>query len=427
MSLIRCNRGRSYLANGPTRIHLHEGCLLVLGKKINVGEDVIIPKGRSVPIEAESDSTFEFWIGSGASLEEFNGAIPADWKRAAETILNKKPPVKAIALGDVDSGKTTFTSYLSNIAYDRGFKVAVIDADPGQGEISPPTTVGLGFLRSGIVSLHNIPLKSAFFIGSTSPSELPLRVIVGARFLMDGAIAEGADLVFVNTCGWISGRRAREFKFSLIQSLEPDFVVAIQRNSELEDLIRVLEKISKYSILRVTTSPASRTRSREERKARREDAFQRYFAKSKERTFDLQNTPIVNAHYTYGKPLPSGLLQELQRELSMKLFYGELGDDFLFLVTDREADLDTWNKIKEITRINEVMIVPRGFERGIILGMTGPNGDFVGLGIISHIDYESRKMIVLTPVECDVVAFVVGLVKLDDSWHELAKLTHIPF
>ncbi len=410
---------------GPAFVRLHDGALLVLGKKIGMGEEVIVQKNRSVPIETEGNSIFEIKLGSGANIEEVDRVIPRDWKIAVEAILNNKLPVKVMIIGDVDSGKTTFAAYLSNRAFDAAFDVAVVDADPGQGEISPPTTVGFGFLECGITSLNNIPLERAYFIGSTSPSEFPTRIIVGARALTEKALAKEADLVVVNTCGWVAGKKARDYKISLIQSIAPDFLVIIQRGTELEPLIKVFERVKMSKVLRITTSPASRVRSREERKMRREDAYQRYFAKSRERTFDLQKIPLMNSYYTYGRSLPSTLLEDLQRQVPMKLFYGELGDDFLFLVADREADITTINKLREITGINDVVIMPKGSEKGIILGMITSDGEFAGLGVISHIDYESRKATVITPVNIEVAILQIGHLKLDGCWHEIVKFPYI--
>ena len=421
---MKFRSGSSFLIDGPAFISLHNGQSLLLGKRIRAGEEMIVPKGKSAPLEVESESVIEIRLGSGARIDELDGAIPKDWKAAVETILKSEAPLKVIIVGDVDSGKTTFTVYLSNISFDRGLKVAVIDADPGQGEISPPTTIGLGFLRSGITSLNNILLEDARFVGSTSPSDSDsqMRIIVGARSLVDKAIAKGADLVVINTCGWVSGRRARDFKLSLIQSISPDFLVAIQRGSELGHIIRVLDHLKSIKTLKISTSPASRVRSREERKSKREDAYQRYFAKVKTRVLDLVETPLLNSHYTYGRILTPSLMEELQKRLQIKLLYGELGEDFLFLVAEREVDAIEINKLKEVTGMNDIVIMPKNFEKGIILGLVGPDGTLAGLGTISHIDYESKKMYVLTPVDCDVATVIIGNLKLDENWHELCRL-----
>ena len=47
-----------------------------------------------------------------------------------------------MVVGASDTGKTTLTAYLAGALAARGETVAVVDADVGQSEIGPPTTVG---------------------------------------------------------------------------------------------------------------------------------------------------------------------------------------------------------------------------------------------------------------------------------------------
>ncbi|MGQ9760080.1 MAG: Clp1/GlmU family protein [Candidatus Methanomethylicaceae archaeon] len=423
---MKIDRGRSLLISGPAFMYLCEGALVALGRKIAAGEGFIVQKGKSVPIEPLYDSTIEIRLGSGAEIEYVDGVIPCDWKCAVDTILNSPRPIKALIIGDVDSGKTTFAAYLSNIALENGIKVAVVDADPGQAEISLPTTIGYGFLKSGITSMDQIPLESAFFIGSTSPADAPMRVIVGTCKLMEKALLDGTELIVINTCGWIYGKKAREYKTSLIQAVDPAFLITIQRGSEAELLIRVWEPIMASRILRITTSPASRVRSREERKERRENAYRKYFSKIKERVLDLQKVPLMHSYYTYGRPLPHSLLDDLQRHVCVRLLYGKGAEDFLFLVGEREPDSLKINKLIEITSTHDVVFIPKGFEKGILLGLHKPNGDFAGLGVLSSIDYEVRKVTLLTPIDDEIGIIEIGQLKLDESWREVAKLPHYP-
>lgn len=426
LSLVKLVKGSSLLISGPASISLCDGAVLALGKKVSKGEGFIVQKGKSIPIEPIEDSMIEVKLGAEASIDHINDAIPSDWKFAVENIVGAQRPIKALVIGDVDSGKTTFAAYLSNMAFENGMKVAVIDADPGQAEISLPTTIGYGFLKSGVTSLHQVPLEGATFIGSTSTADAPMRVIVGARKLMDKCIVGGAELIVVNTCGWIYGKRAREYKTSLIQSLAPDFLIAIQRGVELESLLRIWEPAMGSRILRIKTSPASRVRSKDERKERREDAYQQYFAKSKERIFELQKVPLMYSYYTYGSPLPRSLLDDIEKKLCIKVFYGEGGDDFLFLVGDKDLDPIKVNKLKEITCLHDVILIPKGFERGIVIGLLRPDGEFAGLGVISDIDYADRKVTVLTPIKDEVGIIQVGQLKLNTSWRELARFPHYP-
>ena len=54
-----------------------------------------------------------------------------------------------VVIGEVNSGKTTLVARLASALFARGRSVGVLDADVGQSEIGPPTTVGLGRRTTG--------------------------------------------------------------------------------------------------------------------------------------------------------------------------------------------------------------------------------------------------------------------------------------
>ncbi|MEM1573280.1 MAG: Clp1/GlmU family protein [Candidatus Methanomethylicaceae archaeon] len=413
MELIK---GTSLVISGPSFLRLCRGSILALGKKVNLNEELIIKEGRSIPIEVIEDSLIEVKLGQNTFIEKFEGAIPHCWKDAVEKILSHDKPIKVVVIGDTDSGKSTFSIYLSNIAFERGFKVAVIDADPGQAEISLPTTIGYGFLDNGVISMDKIRLEEAFFIGSTTPSDNTLRMIIGVRKLLDKALLKKADLIVVNTCGWIYSYKAREFKCSLIQILLPDFLVAIQKENELEHIIKCCEYLTK--VLIISPSPASKIRSREERKIRRENAYSKYFINIKEQVFNLNKVKILCNYYTYGKELPDSTINNLNKEFSLSITYGEIHQNLLFLVVKEEPK--EINKIKEKINVDDVYIIREGLEKGIIVGLMN-NDKLVGLGIISEIDYKNKKIKILTPYHGEISHICIGQIKLDENFHEVFK------
>lgn len=73
---------------------------------------------------------------------------PDQWRAFIDEVL---PQARLLILvGAVDTGKTTLTTCLANRSLALGYKTAVVDADVGQSDIGPPTTVGLGLLRETV-------------------------------------------------------------------------------------------------------------------------------------------------------------------------------------------------------------------------------------------------------------------------------------
>lgn len=77
----------------------------------------------------------------------------------------------ALLLGGTDTGKTTWTRQAVADLTQLGLTVAVVDCDPGQGEIGPPGTVGVGLAAPGSEyrSLRDLTPLASYFVGAISP------------------------------------------------------------------------------------------------------------------------------------------------------------------------------------------------------------------------------------------------------------------
>jgi polynucleotide 5'-kinase involved in rRNA processing len=100
-----------------------------------------------------------------------------------------------LLLGGIDTGKTSLARYLWTCAPARS---ARLDLDPGQGELGPPGTLG------GQVRLNRARVRRyRYFIGHSSPRGQLVRMLVGARKLLDESRRLGARWVLIDTCGFI--------------------------------------------------------------------------------------------------------------------------------------------------------------------------------------------------------------------------------
>ena len=424
MKRIKERRGTMLRIEGPAGLRVLEGAVSILGSVIKPKGQAVIPKYKSLVVEFIEDSTIELRLGGDAKVEALSeDVIPAEWRVAAESIVSQgSRPLSCVVLGDVDSGKTLFCTYLANCAVARGLKVGIIDKDPGQTEISVPTTVGLGIIEEPVYSLENVEAVSARFVGSVSPANVIQRIIAATKELYDEALKRGSDLIIINTSGWINGRGARELKYSIIATIRPNYLVLIQRTNEVEHLVKPFEK-SHINIIRVRPSPAVRLKTKEERKARRESIYRNYFANAKVRKVSLTSVKLMYALLATGAVLSKEGLERYSEELGLDLIYGEEGRDSLFLVnrTPVEGRAKTEREVAERYGKEEVTITWPGEEKGLIVGLLGPDLSYLGLGLIRGIDYLKRVMELLTPVEETISAIQVGLIKLDEDFREVAK------
>ncbi|MEM1561038.1 MAG: Clp1/GlmU family protein, partial [Ignisphaera sp.] len=155
---------------GPTRIEVTRGCIRVLGINVCASQSIYINRYRSYAIKAVTDSMIGLLIGEGGAIEyPSEGEEVIDlWENAAVDII--KEGKRIAVLGGVDSGKTSFSTLLSNIALEYNLKPAIIDADVGQCDLAPPGFIALKFMKSKTLWLREVRGDMVRFVGYTTPS-----------------------------------------------------------------------------------------------------------------------------------------------------------------------------------------------------------------------------------------------------------------
>ena len=251
-----------------------------------------------------------------------------------------------LVVGDVDTGKTSLATSLANGLLARGFRVGVVDADLGQSEIGPPTTIGLGRVTRVLACLGDAGVAGLSFVGSTSPQGHVGATVAGTRRMVDRAAAAGLERIVVDTSGLIGAELGRILKQRKIERLDPDLVICLERGEECEPILRPYTGRGRPEILRLPVAGHVRRRSAEARRRRREAA--------------------LNAYFQGAAPLRlalSGLALRLMSDRS-----------------DR-APLDGRDELE-----------------GALVGLDDAGGDTLGLGAIRAVDFAGRTLLVDTPV-----------------------------
>ncbi len=197
------------------------------------------------------------------------------WERALERAARSW---LTLLVGDVDTGKTSLATFLANGLHARGFRTAVVDADLGQSEIGPPTTIGLGRVTRRLARLADADLIGLSFVGSASPDGHVGSTVSGTRQMADRAFRFGFERIVVDTSGLVGGELGRVLKQRKIELLDPDLVICLERAEECEPILRPLPgRGPRPEILRLPVGPRARRRSAAERRRHREAALAGYF------------------------------------------------------------------------------------------------------------------------------------------------------
>ncbi len=282
--------------------------------------------------------------------------LPQGWEEAARQVVKEKPR-KVLVLGETDTGKSTFIRFLLKTLLGSEVRCSLIDADIGQKDLGPPATVTLGEFQF-LYELRLGKVGAMYFVGSTSPRRHLLPLLVGTKLLLERARGEVA---VVNTTGFVrnAGFALKGFKIEL---LKPELIIALQRQQELEPLLR---SYSHVPCLRLSVSARAKPKSFEERRTLRREAFRRYFAPAREMRLSMEEVRFQRV----------SVAGEGDAEASARL------------------------------------------RRNLLVGLADERGEALGLGIVKGFD--GRTLSVLTPVREEVAVVQPGSLLLRENGEEL--------
>ena len=230
-------------------------------------------------------------------------------------------------MGGSDTGKTTLVEMLADwLAASR--TVAIVDADMGQSHIGPPTAIGWGLVKEKFCGWETIEVEEFYFVGATSPYMNLLPTVVGAKLMCDEARRK-ARSVIIDTTGLISGTVGCILKWSKLDAIQPNIVLAIQKENELESILAPYSHASTPQIVRLKAAREVLNKSVDQRTAHRERLFALYFENSSVTGFsanrvslrcaDGLSTPysqnltnrIVSLRNATGRDIALGILVEI--------------------------------------------------------------------------------------------------------------------
>ncbi len=331
----------------------------------------------------------------------------------AEAIRRATAARIVLVIGESDTGKTSFATALANELLAQGHRVAVVDADLGQSEIGPPTTIGLGHVATPIERLSDADVVGLHFVGAISPRDDLLSTIAGTRLMVEKAFRLGMGKVVVDTSGLIQGELGRALKQYKIDLLDPDLVICLQRGTECEHILRAYDLGTRPGIVRLNAAVDARRRSQEARRAHRDAAFQSYFRSAKGLSLDLSRVILRQPALFVGQPLNSKQLEELSVVVEDIVLWAERHGSELTLIT---PDPLTEAKLRRLEERSEELAITcyslHDFQQ-VLAGLENRERETVGLGVVRSVDSAKQIMVIETPVaEAAIASIRIGRHKL---------------
>jgi len=413
-STLEARAGDFYLLEGPLKARVLKGEVEVCGARLREREEFVVVAGRAATLQALTDLRLELRRGEGARVERAPSTIPAEWRSLAEEVEGLRGPFMVV--GGVDVGKTFLSTFLSNRLLEAGRRVAVVDSDVGQSSIGPPATIGACRLARPLASLLDAEMDVGYFVGSTTPVGHLLPMVVGVRRLVS-KVAEGSDVVLIDTTGMIHGGVARALKLYKADAVRPTLTILLERSGELEWLARQLKAMG-LEARRLPASPWVKPRDRVDRRMLRERAFQAHFKRRGvvEATLDLSKAPLIGGLLGTGRPLRA---EEAEAELGVRVAYCEEHPEGLVaVVEDREGLL----KLRGSPKV--VKAYRRGFEEGLLAGLLDEEGLLLEVAVLRQLDLKRGVAKIATPLRdlSKVRAVKLGSVRLGRDFEEVERL-----
>jgi len=210
-----------------------------------------------------------------------------------------------LLLGGADTGKTTLALALAGkIAGSR--PVAIVDADIGQSHIGPPSTVGWAVVDNPNFDLSAIEPGGIAFVGDITPVGHLLQFAAALTRCVEQA-AKLAEVILIDTPGFIAGPPANALWWTVQHTLKPDLIIAVQRADELCDILAGLKFCG--SRVEPVKSPASiSAKSPQQRRRHRQRQFGIYFRDSSCYNLSLADLSVQGGRDVPPQNLPGRLV-----------------------------------------------------------------------------------------------------------------------
>ncbi len=375
---------------GPALVSVVEGKACILGKVFGPGDKVVIHKMRSYAVLALDDLVIEANLGPGATIQEPspNEEPIVEWIELAKKIIGKNK--KVIIMGPIDSGKSSIAMLLTNTALNSGLKkVAIIDSDVGQADIGPPGFITLSMVSSPAIWMRELSPAIMRFIGDIRPQYHVEKIIWEVARLTSNAVSNGADMVVIDTDGWIQDSNAIDYKIRLIEAVWPDEVVIM--GEQYGKVFRKLEGLGiKVHVFK--SPPVIKSRNRDERRWLRSEQYRKFLEEAPVKKYMLSDLIVIGNPLFEGEEVDTSSIESVA---GTKIYYASLLPDSLNLVIQPGSRVIPVDKIKEMMGVQRIRFYASGFEKGIYVSLSKKDiAEYPG--VIENIDYTSKTISIKT-------------------------------
>lgn len=319
-----------------------------------------------------------------------------DWERIAQNVVS--PQQTVLIIGATDVGKSTFSRFLIERGVARGLRVGFVDADVGQSQIGPPTTIGLKIFSSDTStethtasSVDDGEPDALYFVGWISPSQHELQCVTGTQLMVDAARQAGAEFIVIDTTGYIDRVSAIILKQQKIELIQPDHIVCLRRSRELDAIVTCFDELDSIQIHRLAPHENVTSKSSVYRRKHRESCFERYFADAVTETLPFDQIRGQGSPFFIGRKANAKELKTISELIDDRVLYAEWGHRLLVVVTPDVLPNLAHSRLKSrLSAIHLVAEVPEYFESRLV-GLLNAGRELLSVGVIEAVDFSANQ------------------------------------
>ncbi|MGC9152123.1 MAG: Clp1/GlmU family protein [Vulcanisaeta sp.] len=423
MEIQTIKSGEFLSIDGPANVRVIEGKIYVLGVEYGPGSSFTVMRGRRIITKALSDSKVELIVGPDGGFEKISGTdeVLDAWDKALSSISLNGSII--IVLGAMDVGKTTITTILANKGIKEGLKVGIIDGDPGQNDIGPPTTVSSAIAEKFITHLAQLRSLRTMFVKTTSIEHVWSYVLDSILKLIDDLRNNyRVNTVIINTDGWVSEPPAVSFKLEMVRRVRADYIIVIKREREVEDLISKLVDAYGNHVIILPAPPNAKIRDRDDRKIRREMGYSKYLMPSRDLSISIVEKPIVNLPLFRGIRYDKYMLSLIRKNIGPITYVEQWGNVAVAIGNVNEFQIRNLGNVS-------VAILPMNWEKGLLVALEDRDDYLLALGMLRKIYYNTGKAIVTVSKsfneEGKIDHIRLGMIRLNENFEEVDKVLYI--
>lgn len=318
--------------------------------------------------------------------------VNQDWRKLANRIV--KPQQIVLVIGATDAGKSTFCRFLVDSALAQGLKTAFVDADVGQSQIGPPTTIGM---KSFVPEMAPVQIDGTadrlHFVGDLSPRPRYLETLTGTRLMVDSARETDANFIIVDTTGYIHDPQAVFLKQHKIELIRPHHLVGIGRSTELEQITAYYSQQEWINIHYLLPHRSVRPKSSNARSRYRKARFDAYFSESSVQQIPFEQIRGGRTPFFIGRPANEKELEILSRLAETQVYHAEWGHRALCLIVSKPLAKSAISHIKDYLSLTRVTAEVRAYFENRLVGLISrASGSTDAIGVIEAVDFQKREI-----------------------------------